>query len=183
MTKKAIVILAEGFEDVEAVTPVDILRRAGVEVTVAGLKGKLVRGARGIKIEADVLLSEAVSREFDVCVLPGGLPGATNLAGSDTVNAFVKNMAENQKIIAAICAAPAVVLAPLGLLHHKTATCFPSMENKFDSSVKHSTEPVVVDGCLVTSRALGTALAFSFAIVDNLCGKEMSDKIRKAVLG
>lgn len=181
MAKKAIVILAEGFEEIEAVTTIDILRRAGIEVTVAALNDLRVRAARGTIVMADKRLEEAGS-EFDACVLPGGMPGASNLAASDKVKALLNKMVKEKKLIAAICAAPAVVLAPLGILKNKSATCFPGMEKDLGEGVQFKKDGVVVDGNVITSRGPGTALAFSLAIVEKLSGKENADRIRKDTL-
>lgn len=181
MAKKAIVILAEGFEEIEAVTAIDILRRADIEVTVAGLNDLRVRASRGTVVMADKRLEEAGS-DFDACVLPGGMPGASNLAASDKVRALLNKMTKEKRLIAAICAAPAVVLAPLGILNDKSATCFPGMEKDLSENVQFKKDSVVVDDNVITSRGPGTALAFSFAIVENLIGKEAADKIRKATL-
>jgi protein deglycase len=182
MSKKAIIILAEGFEDVEAVTPIDILRRAGVEVFVAGLAGRTVRGARGTSINADGLLTDASPAAFDALVLPGGSKGAENLSKSPAVADWVKRFNKDKRLIAAICAAPAMVLAPLGVLDDKKATCFPGEASRLPPAVRHLAQPVVQDGPIITSQALGTALAFSLAIVEFLCGADAAAKVKQAVL-
>ena len=131
MAKKVAVLLAEGFEEVEAVTPIDYLRRAGLDlVTVSTGKTKLVTGSHGIPLNADVLFSDPGDRDaafWDAVILPGGMPGASNLAASAAVGKFLKDLAAAGKIVAAICASPAVVLAPLGLLAGRRFTCFPGM--------------------------------------------------------
>ena len=181
MSKKAVVILAEGFEGIEAVTPIDILRRAGIDVTVAGLGSNTVKGARGIVITADKQL-DGKDTGYDACILPGGLPGATNLASSDIVNDIIKTMASDGKTVAAICASPTVVLSPAGVLSGRAATCYPGIEDGFAPDVTRKTDPVVADGNIITSRGPATALLFSLAIVEDLCGKDTADKIRKATL-
>ncbi|MBF0385968.1 MAG: DJ-1/PfpI family protein [Candidatus Omnitrophica bacterium] len=174
---KAIIILADGFEDIEAVTPIDLLRRANVEVTVAGLDSVSVTGARGkIRITADTILDKA-GVDYDAVILPGGMPGAANLAKSEKIRSLIIEMNKKGKIIAAICAAPALVLSPLGILNNKNATCFPGMENEFNPTTKFLKEQVVVDGKIITSRGAGTAFLFGLALVEALAGKKMRDEI------
>jgi len=181
MPKTALVILAEGFEEVEAIAPVDFLRRAGVRVTLAGLNSLIVKGSRHIGIQTDVLLKE-VQDLPDVVILPGGLPGATNLAKSGEVTALIQKMNVAGKLIAAICAAPAVVLAPLGILEGKKATCYPGCESDFSKKTAHSKERVVVDGNIITSQGPGTALEFALEIAVRLAGKEMAENVRGKML-
>ncbi|MFH1782457.1 MAG: DJ-1 family glyoxalase III [Candidatus Omnitrophota bacterium] len=181
MSKNVLLILAEGFEDIEAVTAIDILRRAQIEVTVAGLTDIKVKGARGTVVLADKKLNDA-GDDFDALILPGGMPGATNLSRSAKVTSLIKEMYEKEKLIAAICAAPAVVLAPLGILKGKNATCYPGMEDSFDKDVSYKEDDVVADKNIITSRGPGTAILFSLKIVEILVGKEVSEKIRKATL-
>ncbi|MBP9732911.1 MAG: DJ-1/PfpI family protein [Candidatus Omnitrophica bacterium] len=167
--KKVWVILAEGFEEIEAVTPIDVLRRAGLEVTVAGVGSASIMGAHGIRITAD----REVGSHGDIpaaIVLPGGMPGASNLAASSEVTALIRKVHASGGIVAAICASPAVVLAPLGLLDGMSATCYPGFEDRLGASVKHSAERVVRAGNVITSRGPGTALEFSLAIVEALAG-------------
>lgn len=177
----ALVILAPGFEEIEAATPIDVLRRAGVEVTVAGLDALEVRGSRGLTVRADCLLAEA-PKEVDVLVLPGGMPGASNLAGSEDLGARLREGYAAGRWVAAICAAPAVVLAPLGLLDGKRATCYPGFEERFSEEVEFSEEMVVVAGRIVTSRGPGTALEFSLVLVEELVSKEVAEGLRKGML-
>lgn len=181
MTKKALIILAEGFEDIEAVAAIDILRRAGIDVTVAGLNSDRVKGARGTTVLADRELSEA-DADFDAVVLPGGMPGATNLANSPLVKSLITKMHQAGKIVAAICASPSVVLAPTGILKGKTVTGFPGMTENFGKDVVVKEDSVVVDQNIITSRGPGTALLFAFAIVEKLVGKEAADRVKKATL-
>jgi len=181
MLKTALVILAEGFEEVEAIAPVDVLRRAGVRVTIAGLADLKVKGSRQIGVEADIFLRDLAGLP-DAVILPGGLRGATNLAKSAEVAELIKKMNKAGKIIAAICAAPAVVLAPLGVLDGKKATCYPGGETDFSKETLHSKDRVVVDGNMVTSRGPGTALEFALAVAAQLVGKEMADTVRGKML-
>ncbi len=181
MTKKAIVMLAEEFEEIEASTVIDILRRAEIDVVVAGLKDIKVRGSRGMNILADKKFDETGS-DFDACVLPGGMLGAVNLASSQKVRSFIKDMNKNSKIIAAICASPAIVLARLGILKGRSVTCYPGLEEKFDKDTTCKEDNVVIDGNIITSRGPATALEFALEIVEKMCGKEMKDKLSKATL-
>jgi len=181
MAKKAIVILAPGFEEIEAVTVIDILRRAEVDVTVAGVSDRTVRASRLTTIVADITLEEAETY-YDALILPGGMPGASNLAASEKVIALIKHINGYGHIIAAICASPAIVLAPTGILNGKQATCYPGMQDKFDDSTIYSEEPVVSDGNIITSRGPATALPFALKIVAHLVDRETSEKVRKALL-
>ena len=181
MLKTALVILAEGFEEVEAIGPVDVLRRAGVRITLAGLADRQVKSSRKIGVETDILLKDLVELP-DAVILPGGIPGATNLAKSEEVAELVKKMNAAGKIVAAICAAPAAVLAPLGILDGKKATCYPGCESDFSRKIVHSKERVVVDGNIITSQGPGTALEFALVIAARLVGQEMADAVRGKML-
>lgn len=177
MLKTAVVILAEGFEEVEGIAAVDVLRRAGVRVTIAGLADRQVKSSRHIGVQTDILLKDLVETP-DAVILPGGIPGATNLAKSREVGELVKKMNAEGKIIAAICAAPTTVLIPLGILNGKKATCYPGCESDLKGKAIHSKERVVVDGNIITSQGPGTALEFSLEIVKKLIGKETADELR-----
>lgn len=181
MAKKAIIILAEGFEEIEAVTVIDILRRAGINTTAAGLADIKVKGSRGLTVISDKKLADA-GTDFDAVILPGGMPGATNLAGSEKVRGLIKKMGLQGKIIAAICASPALVLAPTGILKNKSATCYPGMQDAFGKDIKYKEDSVVTEENIITSRGPATALEFSLAIVEKLSGREIAEKIRKATL-
>ena len=187
MAKKALIFLAEGFEEVEAVTPIDYLRRAGVDVTIAALGGEMVTGSHGIPVKADTTLGdvakqgEAAPASWDAVVLPGGLPGANNLAASEALGSFVRAMAAAGKWVCAICASPAVVLAPLGLLEGRKFTCYPGME-KTVSGAHWSGDRVVIDGNVITSRGAGTAGDFAAAIIGRLVSEDAAEKICRSVL-
>jgi 4-methyl-5(b-hydroxyethyl)-thiazole monophosphate biosynthesis len=181
MKKTALVILAEGFEEIEAIAPVDVLRRAGVRVTLVGVESLGVNSSRKIGIQADALLKD-IKDLPDAVILPGGLPGATNLAKSGEVAELVKKMNGAGKIIAAICAAPAVVLASLGILDGKKATCYPGCESDFSKATVHCKARVIEDGNIITSQGPGTALEFSLAIAARLVGKELADTVRGKML-
>lgn len=184
MIKKAIVLMADGFEDVEAVTPIDYLRRAGIEVTSVSISGSsTVTGRWGeIKLICDSTL-EAITNhtDFDAVILPGGLPCAESLAASKEAGVLIKEMATSGKLVCAICASPAVVLAPLGILNGKKFTCYPGMEEKVKDGI-WSDANVVVDGNIITSRAAGTSGHFAIAIIEKLLDKETAQKIADAVL-
>jgi len=184
MAKKAIVLLADGFEEVEAVTPIDYLRRAGVEVTIASVSLFMtVKGARQIQMNADTELAEVGNGagDWDAIIIPGGASGAENIAASEEACALLKNMKAGGKLICAICASPAVVLAPLGLLSGKKFTCYPGLEVKVTDG-KWSDQRVVVDGNIITSRSAGTAGEFSTAIIEKLFDEATAKKIADAVL-
>jgi 4-methyl-5(b-hydroxyethyl)-thiazole monophosphate biosynthesis len=193
--KKAIVFLAEGFEEVEALTPVDYLRRVGIEVVTVAISksetaGNLVKGSHAIQVVADTSLSDLakdgklVPALWDAAILPGGMPGSANLAACKELGAFLKEMAGPGKCVCAICAAPALVLAPLGLLENRRFTCYPGMEEKV-SNAKWSKKRVVIDenakGCIITSRGAGTAGEFAVMIIGRLMseaeGKQLAEKV------
>ncbi len=181
MPKRALVILAQGFEEIEAITIIDILRRAGIDVTVSGLNAIEIKGSHGITLIADEKL-DTIKEDFQACILPGGLAGAKNLASSEKVNLMIKQMHKNGKIIAAICASPAIVLAPAGILKNKTATCYPGMQDSFGKETIFKEAAVVIDGNIITSRGPATALLFALSIVEILCGKEARDKLKRDTL-
>ena len=181
MKKKAIIILADGFEEIEAITVIDILRRAGIEVTICSLDSKEVKGSKGISVVADKIL-EGTEVEYDACILPGGMPGAENLASSGKVNKILIDTNKKGNIIAAICAAPAIVLAPLGLLDNRSATCYPGMEENFSSTTNYRKDDIVVDRNIVTSQGPATALKFAITITGKLCGQVVAQKIASATL-
>jgi len=186
MKKSAIVLLADGFEEVEAVTPIDYLRRAGIEVTVAAVSGNLlVKGARGIVVNADITLYDLANQQeaaaYDAIIIPGGMPGAANIAASPEAGTLITEMAAAGKIICAICAAPAVVLAPLGLLSGKKFTCYPGMEETVQGGY-WTDKRVNISGNIITSRAAGTAGEFAIVIIAKLLGETEGDRITQAVL-
>jgi 4-methyl-5(b-hydroxyethyl)-thiazole monophosphate biosynthesis len=181
MAKKAIVILADGFEEIEAITPIDVLRRADIEVIVAGLSSKTITGARKLKVETDILLDE-IHGLPDALILPGGAVGAKNLHGSKKVLGLIQSMNAEKKVVAAICASPAFALAAAGVLDGKKATCYPGCEGRFPASAKFSEDRVVVDGNIITSRAPGTALEFALAIVRVLTGQEKAISLKEEML-
>ena len=180
MKKTALVVLADGFEEVEAVTPIDALRRAGIEVIIAGVGKREVTGAHDITIETNLMI-EQYQGVPDAVILPGGMPGASNLKKSEALKDVLQKVKRADKIIAAICASPAVVLAPLGLLDGHKATCYPGFEDELGTRIKFSPDRVVVDGQFITSRGPGSALEFSLALVRQLIDKETEEKLAKAM--
>lgn len=178
---EVLVILADGFEEVEALAPIDFLKRAGASVTVAALDKKEVTGSRNIKVLCDITLDEVRDRNWDAVVLPGGMPGASNLASSKLVSEIIQKTYSKNSLVCAICASPAVVLAPLGVLENKKAVCYPGME-KCAPNVKFGTEKVVKDGNVITSRGPGCALDFALEIIKALFGKEKADEIASSAV-
>lgn len=181
MGKRAVVVLAPGFEEIEAVTQIDVLRRAGVTVIVTGITTPAAEGAHGLSVEVDETITD-VTDTPDAVIFPGGMPGAKYLGESEECRALAERVAASGGIVAAICAAPALTLAKWGLLDGKTATCYPSFETEFGPSTTFSEEDVVVDGTIVTSRAPGTALAFALTLAGMLVDGETADKLREGML-
>jgi 4-methyl-5(b-hydroxyethyl)-thiazole monophosphate biosynthesis len=170
--------IAPGFEELEAVTIIDLLRRAQVEVVVAGLEGRHpVTGSRGTVIVPDVGLDEVMEHDFDMITLPGGLPGADHLDQDPRIHELVKRLAQQGRYTTAICAAPKV-LGHAGLLDGKRATSFPGhLENLQRSEIDIVTEPVVIDGKVITSRGPGTAMDFALSLIELLCGVEKRHEV------
>lgn len=174
--------LAEGFEETEALAPLDILRRAGLQVTTVGIGSKTVMGAHGIPITADVT-EEALSftsSSLDAVILPGGMPGTTNLDASKTVHAAVDSAAECGALIGAICAAP-MILGKKGLLDGKAAICYPGFEQHLKGALI-SDKKVVRDGNIITAKGMGVAVEFGLALTSALKGKDISENIRSAIM-
>lgn len=176
MAKKVLVILAEGFEEIEALTPVDLLRRAGALVTIAGLNSLTVKGSHSINVNCDITIHEASLDAYDAVIIPGGMPGSTNLAASDEVTSRVLNTFSKGALVAAICAAPAVVLGPLGVLEGKNAVCYPGFE-KYSPESNFINKQVCRDGNLITARGAGCAFEFGLEIVSYLYDRDTADKL------
>lgn len=172
-----LVPLAQGCEELEAVTVVDLLRRAGIDVVTAGLDDLPVRASRGVVLIPDTTLSEVLGREFDMIVLPGGLPGATHLAQDERISGLLKRLAHAGKYTAAICAAPAV-LAQSGLLDGRRATSYPGTLDPHNvAGMQYVEEPVVIDGTVITSRGPGTAMDFALQLIEVLAGKQKRGEV------
>ncbi|NTV95706.1 MAG: DJ-1/PfpI family protein [Thiobacillus sp.] len=180
--KSVLVPLAPGFEDLEATTIVDLLRRANIEVVTAGLNPGLVQGARGMRVQPDATLDEVLGRDFDMIALPGGMPGAEHLKNDPRIQALLKKMAGAGKYTAAICAAP-IALAQVGLLDGKRATSYPGFVEKLAiPGVRLSTDAVVVDGKVVTSRGPGTAMDFTLTLIELLLDRATRDKVEAGLV-
>ena len=175
------VFLAEGFEEVEALTPVDVLRRGGLDVkTVSMNKQKTVKGAHNVPVECDVLFEDASFGNAAMLILPGGLPGATNLNAHEGLRKLIQDMNASQKPLAAICAAP-MVYGELGLLEGKKATCYPGFD-KFLKGAEYTASLVEQDGNFITGKGPGASMAFAFAILEHFCGKEKADELKAGMM-
>jgi 4-methyl-5(b-hydroxyethyl)-thiazole monophosphate biosynthesis len=178
--KKILVPLADGFEEIEAVALIDILRRSGLETITASIRNLEVTGAHGIPVIADALLKDMDPDEYVMMVIPGGQPGVNNLLSDEEFMKLLNRFNREDKIIGAICAAP-VILGKTGILDGKRATCYPGCENQLGGG-EFSKEKVVIDGNIMTSRGPATAADFAFAIVERLKGRETADQVKKATL-
>ncbi|MBQ7936581.1 MAG: DJ-1/PfpI family protein [Clostridia bacterium] len=178
---KIMVLLAEGFEELEAFAPVDLLRRAGAEVqTVSITETTTVTGARGIPAVADRTLSEADFEQMDLLILPGGYPGYVNLGKSEAVRRLILKTYESGKTIAAICGAPSV-LGALGLLKDKKATCYPGMEQELHCK-EVLLEKVVEDGNIITSRGAGTAIDFALKLIERVISPAKAKEVGESIV-
>ncbi len=173
------VLLADGFEEIEALTPLDVLRRAGLDVKTVAITSKIAVGAHGIPVVCDITADEVNFDELSTVIFPGGMPGSLNLDASPLSDKFIDAVKKNGGIIAAICAAP-LVLGRRGLLDGKCATCYPGFENELRGA-KTSDEGVVVDGKTVTARGMGVALEFALTLVELIAGKDEAVRISKSV--
>ena len=175
-----LVFLANGFEETEAIAPIDILRRNGRDVVTVGIGEEVITSAHGITVVPDVTeVDISLSDEIEMIVLPGGMPGTLNLEKSRTVQDAIDYCNVNGKYIAAICAAPSVI-GKKGLLKGKKATCFPGFED-FLEGAQFTGEPVEMDGNIITARGAGVALEFGLKLVEALSGKPAADKIKEAM--
>lgn len=176
---RVLVPLAEGFEEIEAVTLVDLLRRAGIEVHLASLSGHQVTGSHGIAVTADMSLDEARDDQYDMILLPGGMPGSDHLKNDDRVIGLLRCFAADGRYTAAICAAPGV-LAHAGLLEQRQATSFPGfLQADSAPGIRLSKEPVVIDGKVATSRGPGTAMLFGLALIELLEGPDARRRVQE----
>ncbi len=179
---RVLVPLAPGFEDLEATTLVDLLRRAEFEVVTAGLQAGLVTGARGMRVAPDAELDAVLAGEFDMVVLPGGMPGARHLRDDPRILALLQRQAASNRYTAAICAAP-IALAAAGLLEGKRATSYPGFVDRLDiPGLHYVAEPVVVDGHVVTSRGPGTAMDFALTLIELLAGRARRDVVEAGLM-
>jgi 4-methyl-5(b-hydroxyethyl)-thiazole monophosphate biosynthesis len=175
---KVIVPLTDGFEEIEAVSTIDVMRRAGIEVVVAGSPGSTLTGVHNVKIQADGMLKDMEPEEFDAVVLVGGSPGYINLGNSQKVLDMIKQFFSSGKLVAAICAAP-TILSKAGILDDRKATIYPGMEKEIP---RPRPEKVVADGNVITSQGPGTAVEFGLAITEHLVGKEKAQEVRRKMI-
>ncbi len=174
---RVLIPLAPGFEDLEAVTLSDLLRRAGIETILAGLHDGPIQGARGLRVQPDARLDDVVNDDFDMIALPGGLPGAEHLKNDARVQAMLKRLSGAGKYTAAICAAP-MALAQAGLLAGRRATAYPGVLDRIAvPGCSNLGDAVVTDGKVVTSRGPGTAMDFALTLVELLAGRAKRDQV------
>jgi 4-methyl-5(b-hydroxyethyl)-thiazole monophosphate biosynthesis len=175
------VFLADGFEETEAIAPIDMLRRAKKEVVTVGVTGKVVTSSHGVPVTADITQDEIqLNDQLEMIVLPGGMPGTLNEEASEQVQAAITYCAEQNRYLTAICAAPSI-LGHRGLLNGKHAVCYPGFESAL-TGAEVGTEGVVQDGNIITARGAGVAIDFGLALVAALCGAEKSAEIRKEIV-
>lgn len=179
MSKKVLVAVADGIEELEAVTIIDCLRRAGAEVTVASVDKKQITASRLVRLVADAVISDCVNNTYDLIALPGGLPGAEHLRDCQPLIEMLKTQKHAGRLYAAICASPAYILQTHGLLDGRRATCYPSLACQLTCPVD---EKVVVDDNCVTSQGPATALQFSLKLIELLFSKEKATEIASAML-
>lgn len=172
--------LANGFEEIEAMNLIDILRRADIKVQTAGLNGEMIEGAHGVVVKADTLLDNVLSDDFDMIVLPGGLPGAEYLAKSEKVQSLLKEFDSKNKLIGAICAAP-WALSTAGVLKD-SYTCYPSFEKSVGKDGYNPNQDVVIDKNILTSKGPATAMIFALAIVKEICGNKVYQEVKSGLL-
>lgn len=180
---KAVIFFARGLEECEGLLCVDLLRRAGVEVTIAAVGGsQTVTSARQVNVVADALAEDLDYTAFDACILPGGIPGVDNLKADATVRKVCQEFAASGKYVAAICAGP-TVLAGFGVLQGKKATVYPGMDAPLtEGGAEYTGLPLTIDGNIVTGEALGAAIPFALALARLLAGAEASDRVKKAIV-
>ncbi|WP_040236564.1 DJ-1 family glyoxalase III [Borrelia crocidurae] len=176
------IILADGFEEIEAVVPMDILRRGNVDLKVISLNdSKLVSSSRGFIFGADEKISNCTADHFDLIILPGGMPGATNLFESKDLDSILKNMNLQGKLIAAICASPVVVLGAKGLLGESKFTCYPGFESDITDG-EFVNEDVVISNNFITSKGVGTSFEFAFALLKIVKGEGVLEDVKSKAL-
>lgn len=172
--------LAEGFEEVEALAPLDIIRRAGLEIKTVGVGSKTVIGSHGIPVTANITVDEFFDAAPDMVILPGGMPGTKNLDANETVHKAIADAVKNGAYLCAICAAP-MILGKLGLLVGKKATCFPGFEEYLAGAIVTG-QKVAVDGRIITAKGMGAAVEFGLAIVAALKDEATADELAKAIM-
>lgn len=173
------ILLADGFEEAEALVPADLLRRAGAQVALVGVTGQVVTGAHGIAVVSDLTVNQAQVEGLELLVVPGGLPGVTNVAASAEAMELVRAAAESECYLAAICAAPSIVLGPVGILNGRKATCYPGMEAGMTGAQAQEGQSVVVDGDIITGEGPGAAFDFGLKLVEVLKGTETMQQVAR----
>lgn len=173
------VFLAEGFEIIEALAPVDMLRRAKIDTKIVGVTGKLVTSSCGIPVQADMTIDEFDFYDVQAIVLPGGMPGTLNLENNDKIQNIIDNAMNIKALVCAICAAPSI-LGHKGLLAEKEATCFPGFEDALEGATL-SKKHVITDGNIITARGAGVSVDFGLEIVKQLKGEEVAENVRTAI--
>lgn len=181
MSKTVLVPVADGTEEIEAVTMIDVLRRAGAEVTVASVGDLQITASRGVKLVADTQIADCVDKTYDLVVLPGGIPGAEHLRDDENLKQILLRQQSQGRLFGAICAAPAVVLETHGLLQGRCATCHPNFAQRLSDPSSCPSDVVFDQGC-VTSRGPGTAMAFSLKLVELLFGKEKMEAVAEPMV-
>ena len=174
-------LLGTGFEETEAIAPLDLLRRAGVDILTVGINGKTVYGSHKIGVEADIQLGEVDLTNLEMVILPGGLGGVASIRASKEAMDIVRFAYENGKFTCAICAGP-TVLADLGIVDGKRATCYPGCEDGMGQAVMEKNAASVIDGKLVTGTSAGCAVPFGLSLIEVLKGKEEADRIAKQIV-
>ena len=174
-------LLGTGFEETEAVAPLDLLRRAGVQVLTVGVNGKHIAGSHGIVVEADITIGEMDLTNMEMIIIPGGLGGVAGLRASEAALAALRFGWENGKYVAAICAGP-TILADLGITDGLRATCYPGHEKYMGSAKMQENAAVVTDGKLITGTSAGCAIPFGLALVEALKGKEAAEAVKKQIV-
>ena len=174
------VLLGAGFEETEALVPVDLLRRAGIPVTLVGLTGREVTGSHQITVKADELLSEITPEEIEMVFLPGGSGGVASISACSEALELIRALYDRGRYVAAICAAP-TILSALGLLMGRPAVCYPGMEAQLDGAVVQRGVPVVPDGTVITGEAAGSAFAFGLKLIEVLKGPAVAESVKNQV--
>ncbi|MGN0830401.1 MAG: DJ-1 family glyoxalase III [Candidatus Ornithospirochaeta sp.] len=178
--KKALVFLADGCEMCEALCVVDVLRRAGIEVVTAGVTGERVVSSHKVEIKADKSIEDVKDESWDLVFCPGGMPGATNLAENSIVNSIILDTYKKGNLVSAICASPAVVFGPLGIIRSGKATCYPGCED-YAPGIEFVSGGVVVDGNVVTGKSAGWAFDLGLKLISLLLGDEKEEKVRASI--
>ena len=174
--------LAEGFEEVEALAPLDIIRRAGLEITTVGVGAKTVVGSHGIPVTADITAEELADNAPEMVILPGGMPGTKNLDANETVHKVIADAVKNGAYLCAICAAP-MILGKRGDLKDKDAVCYPGFEEYLEGAKLHERGcKIAVDGKIITARGMGVAVDFGLALVEALCGNDKASELKHAII-